>query len=91
MRALIIPLAVVAALLLGGSLSPTLAAGKAVGHDTGTESTQGKSGKTNTSANPDNEGQTETTYSGPKGQIDKDNFTCNNCIVIESSGPGKAN
>jgi hypothetical protein len=88
MKRLAISLIAVAVLLLGG-LQPVLAQGQKTGHQTETESTQGNSGKTNPNANPDNEGQTTTTTTGPKGQLDKGNTDCNNCETEVTDLPGK--
>jgi hypothetical protein len=57
---------------------------------TGPSTTQGNSGKTNDTANPDNSGQVTTETTGPKDQIDKGATDCNNCETT-STGPGNSN
>lgn len=54
-----------AAALALGFAAPAFAQGKKSGF--ASSSTQGSGGKTNTSANPSNQGQ--TTVTGPKGQV----------------------
>jgi hypothetical protein len=74
-------LATAAALALAFAMgSPAFAAGKKTGFDT--EATQGSGGKTNESANPENEGQ--TIISGPHGQV-KQGKTANTTVDL----PGK--
>jgi hypothetical protein len=69
--------------------APAWAAGKHNGFKDGSVSTQGNGGQTNDSANPDNQGQTTTTYEGPKGQIDQGNTGCNKCEPVSQDLPGK--
>ncbi len=83
MRYLLVPLAATAVFFFVAQ-DPAWAAGKKSGF--GETTTQGNSGKTNTNANPDNNGQKTTT--GPQGQLNKGNTDCNNCT---STGPGKGN
>ena len=61
--------------------APAFAAGQKNGF--ASVSTQGSGGKTNTSANPSNQGQ--TTVSGPRGQV-KQGKTANTTVDL----PGKA-
>ena len=82
MRATLISAAAVLALVLG-SVGPSWAEGQHNGW--ADESGQGNLDNDNDNANPNNNGQ--VTVEGPKGQINKDNFDCNNC---ESSGPGNS-
>jgi hypothetical protein len=70
-----------AALALALAVSPTFAAGQKKGFDS--VSTQGSGGKTNTNANPSNQGQ--TTVTGPHGQV-KQGKTANTTTDL----PGKA-
>lgn len=88
MRYLLIPLAALVALSLANP-DPAWAQGQKKGHEETTQSTQGNSGKTNENANPDNEGQTTTETTGPKGQLDKGNTDCNNCDTTVTDLPGK--
>jgi hypothetical protein len=81
LRYLAIPLAA-AGLLVFSAQDPVWAAGKKSGFSR--DSGQGNSSNDNTNANPNNQGK--TSVSGPKGQIDKGNFDCNNC---EQDLPGK--
>ena len=74
-------LAVTAAAALAFAASPTFAAGQKKGF--ASISTQGSGGKTNTSANPSNQGQ--TTVTGPRGQV-KQGKTANTTVDL----PGKA-
>jgi hypothetical protein len=69
---------------------PGFAAGKKTGFGSETTSTQGNSGKENPNANPDNEGQTVTETSGPRGQLKQGNTDCNNCSTETVSLPGKS-
>jgi hypothetical protein len=70
--------------------APAWAEGRHAGFDKDTQSTQGNSGKENDKANENNQGQTSQTYEGPKGQIDKGNFGCNNCDPVGPPDlPGK--
>ena len=54
-----------AAALAVATVTPVFAAGNKTGFSS--TSTQGSGGKTNTNANPDNQGQ--TTITGPRGQV----------------------
>lgn len=69
--------------------SPAVAQGKKLGFDEETTSTQGNGGRTNTNANPDNEGQTVEETTGPKGQLMNGNTDCNNCESEVVDLPGK--
>ena len=60
---------------------PTFAAGKKAGFDS--TSTQGSGGKTNTNANPANEGQ--TTITGPHGQV-KQGKDANTTVDLPGNG-----
>ena len=73
------------ALALG---APAYAAGKKTGFATDSSSTQGSGGKTNTSANPSNQGQTTTTVSGPKGQV-KQGKTANTTTTTDLPGKNR--
>jgi hypothetical protein len=68
-----------------GLSSPVFAAPAGFGEEKNT--TQGGSGKT-TSANPDNEGQTETTTTGPRGALKNDKETPNQETNVTNL-PGK--
>ena len=83
-------LAIAAALILAGAAVTTTswAQGNKTGFEEEEVATQGNSGKTNENANPENEGQTETTTTGPKGQVDKGNLDCNNCETTVTDLPG---
>jgi uncharacterized protein YdeI (BOF family) len=70
---------------------PAFAQGQKVGFGEEQETTQGSGGKENPNANPENEGQTETTTTGPRGQLKQDNVDCNNCETTVTDRPGKAN
>jgi hypothetical protein len=70
-----------AALALAFASAPAFAAGQKKGFDA--VSTQGSGGKTNTNANPLNQGQ--TTVTGPHGQV-KQGKTANTSTDL----PGKA-
>jgi hypothetical protein len=62
--------------------------GRHSGFDSDTDATQGNSGKENTNANPDNEGQTVEETTGPKGQLKQGNDDCNNCETEVIDLPG---
>jgi hypothetical protein len=79
----------VAAALMLASQSPVWAQGMKTGFGEDTTRTQGNSGKTNDNANPDNEGQTVTTTTGPRGQLKNGNTGCNNCETLPPDLPGK--
>jgi hypothetical protein len=79
----------VASLLAIASASPGFAQGQKTGFDEEETTTQGGSGKVNTNANPDNQGQTTVTTTGPKGQLAKDNTDCNNCDTETTDLPGQ--
>jgi hypothetical protein len=81
--------AIAAAALMLVSFDPTFAQGKKTGFGEDQESTQGNSGKTNDNANEDNEGQTTTETTGPRGQLKQDNTDCNNCETTVIDLPGK--
>ena len=70
-----------AAALVLTTAGPTFAAGKKAGFDS--SSTQGAGGKTNTNANPANEGQ--TTISGPHGQV-KQGKDANTTVNLPGNG-----
>lgn len=78
MKTLFIAAAALGLVLAAG---PSIAAGNKTGFST--TSTQGSSGKTNTSANPANQGQ--TIVSGPNGQV-KQGKTAN----TTTTGPGNS-
>jgi uncharacterized protein YdeI (BOF family) len=71
--------------------SPALAQGQKVGFGEEEQATQGSGGKENTNANPENEGQTVTETTGPRGQLKNDRTDCNNCTTTVTDEPGKAN
>jgi hypothetical protein len=83
-------LAIAAAFALAlAAVNPAFADGKKTGFETEENSTQGKGGQENPNANPDNEGQTETETTGPKGQLKQGNNDCNNCETEVIDLPGK--
>lgn len=69
--------------------SPGFTAGKKTGFGNEPRSTQGAGGHENQNANPDNEGQTETETTGPRGQLKNNKLDCNNCETETVSLPGK--
>lgn len=75
---------VFAAAMLAWFAAPALAAGQKTGFATTSTTTQGNSGKTDDSANPDNQGLV-TTISGPYGQV-KQGKTANTTTTCDEPG-----
>jgi hypothetical protein len=92
MKTVFITAAVALASLYGTAV---LAEGNKKGHteDTQTQSFQGNSGQLAREDHPSQGTKTvTTTYEGPKGQIDKENFDHPNVDDVEqTTGPGKGN